>query len=347
MEKNTKSTKRTSFESKKEGNYQYGKTDRQGSFGKPNREGGKRDNTSYTNRDNTKREDRPRKDTRERPSGGYSVRRGAEYPPKDTTAAPRPVAVAEEVLPEGDIIAGRNAVIEALRSDRCVDTVYLAEMESSNPGASGAVGKIRAIARESGAVVKDATREKLNQLAGSVHHQGVVAICSCAEYVDVDDLLAESKRKGTVPFLLIADEIEDPHNLGAIIRTAEACGADGLILPKRRSASLNATVYKTSAGAASVLKVARVANLVSCIKELKKQNIWIFGADMEGSSWDKLDFTVPCALVIGSEGKGISRLLREECDFLSTLPMLGQINSLNASVAAGIMMYEVVRQRQR
>lgn len=247
---------------------------------------------------------------------------------------------------EGDLVAGRNAVIELLRSDRTVDTIYLAEQDPSAGGSSGAVGKIRALAKEAGAVVKSATREKLNQMAGSVPHQGVVAVCSCAEYAEVADILAVSQQKGTAPFLLIADEIEDPHNLGAIIRTAEACGADGLILPKRRSASLNATVYKTSAGAASVLKVARVANLVSCIKELKRQNIWIFGADMEGTSYYEADLTIPCALVVGSEGKGISRLIRGECDFVVTLPMKGQINSLNASVAAGILMYEAVRQRQ-
>ncbi len=240
-----------------------------------------------------------------------------------------------------DLIVGKNAVLEALRANRGIDTIYLAETEQT----AGVAGKIRALARDAEIVVKTATRQKLDQMSGGIPHQGVVASCSCAEYSSVEDILGESVRKGTPPFLIVADEIEDPHNLGAIIRTAEACGADGLILPKRRSASLNATVYKTSAGAASVLKVARVPNLVACIKELKKQNIWVFGAEMEGASWDSLDFKIPCALVIGSEGKGISRLVKEQCDFFATLPMRGQINSLNASVAAGILMYEVVRQR--
>ena len=147
------------------------------------------------------------------------------------------------------------------------------------------------------------------------------------------------------PFLIIADEIEDPHNLGAIIRTAEACGADGVILPKRRSASLNTTVYKTSAGAAGVVKIARVPNLVACLKELKQKGIWIYGAEMEGRPWNELDYRDGTALVIGSEGRGITRLVKEQCDFIVSLPMRGQINSLNASVAAGILMYEVLRQR--
>ena len=154
-----------------------------------------------------------------------------------------------------------------------------------------------------------------------------------------------SEQKGTPPFVIIADEIEDPHNLGAILRTAEAAGADGVIIPKRRSASLNATVYKTSAGAASVVKVARVPNLVACIKELKERNIWVYGADMDGNSFDQTDLRGAVALVIGSEGRGMSRLVKEACDFIVSLPMHGQINSLNASVAAGILMYEVVRQR--
>ena len=148
-----------------------------------------------------------------------------------------------------------------------------------------------------------------------------------------------------MPFLIIADEIEHPHNLGAILRTAEAAGADGVIIPKRRSASLTAAVYKTSAGAASTVKVARVPNLAACIRELKSQGIWIYGAEMEGERFDRVDFSGAVALVIGSEGRGLSRLVRESCDFLVTLPMNGQINSLNASVAAGILMYEVVRQR--
>lgn len=244
----------------------------------------------------------------------------------------------ERTNPPEDLIVGRNAVLEALRAGREVDTLYLAEGDAG-------IGRIRAAAREAGVVVKTAARQKLDQMSGGLNHQGVVAVCACAAYASLEEILDESRRKGTAPFLLIADEIEDPHNLGAILRTAEACGADGLILPKRRSASLNATVYKTSAGAASVVKVARVANLAACIRELKQRQIWIVGAEMDGTRWDALDLTIPCALVIGSEGRGLSRLVREECDFLATLPMRGQINSLNASVAAGVLMYEVLRQR--
>lgn len=239
-----------------------------------------------------------------------------------------------------EIIAGRNAVIEALRSGRIPDTIYLADGELH-----GSIGKVKALAREAGAVIKTASRKKLDELSPEVNHQGVVAICACASYATVEEILAVSKAKGTAPFLIIADEIEDPHNLGAILRTADAAGADGVIIPKRRSASLTAAVYKTSAGAASTVKVARVPNLAACIRELKDQGIWIYGAEMEGERFDRVDFCGAAALVIGSEGRGLSRLVKEACDFLVTLPMNGQINSLNASVAAGILMYEVVRQR--
>lgn len=241
-----------------------------------------------------------------------------------------------------DVIVGRNAVIEALKSGQNIDSIFISSSDNQ-----GSINKIKAMARDLGIVVKSGTTQKLDSMSDGVAHQGVVATISCAQYQTVEDILAVSKKKGTEPFIIIADEIEDPHNLGAMIRTAEACGADGIIIPKRRSASLSATVYKTSAGAASVLPIAKVANLVSCIKDLKKQNIWVYGAQMEGTNWCELDFkTGGVALVIGSEGSGISRLITEECDFSVTLPMCGQINSLNASVAAGILMYEVTRQRK-
>lgn len=242
---------------------------------------------------------------------------------------------------EIDVIVGRNAVMEALRSDADIDALFITE------SGNGSINKIKAIARDKKIVIKSATNQKLDSMANGVTHQGVVATVSCASYASLEDIIAVSQNKGTSPFIIIADEIEDPHNLGAIIRTAEACGADGLIIPKRRSASLSATVFKTSAGAASVLPVCKVSNLVSCIKDLKKQNIWIYGAEMEGQNWSDIDLSSGgIALVIGSEGFGMSRLVKEECDFLVSLPMLGQINSLNASVSAGIIMYEVVRQRK-
>ncbi|MDE6539915.1 MAG: 23S rRNA (guanosine(2251)-2'-O)-methyltransferase RlmB [Ruminococcus sp.] len=239
---------------------------------------------------------------------------------------------------ETENIAGRNPVIEALKSDTSIDTIYIS-------GNSGSLGLIRRLAKEKGIVVKDAQEKKLSQLAGGASHQGVVAIGACGEYVTVEEILAVSQKKGTKPFIIICDEIEDPHNLGAIIRTAETAGADGVIIPKRRSASLNATVAKTSAGAVSYVPVARVANLSACIDTLKENGVWIYGTDASGEDYCKTDFTGSMALVVGSEGFGISRLIREKCDFMVKLPMYGKINSLNASVATGIFMYEVIRQR--
>lgn len=245
----------------------------------------------------------------------------------------------EEKQAESGIV-GRNAVIEALKAGTMIDTLYIVE------GDTGSLGKIRAMARERNIIVKMASNKKLDEMSGGMNHQGVIATSPCAEYATVEDILEASAKKGTDPFIIIADEIEDPHNLGALIRTAEAAGADGIIIPKRRSASLTATVSKTSAGAVSVLPVARVANLVQCIKELKERNIWIYAADLGGTQWCDLDLKRGgVTLVIGSEGAGIGRLIKEQCDFVASLPMLGAINSLNASVAGGILMYEVVRQR--
>ncbi|MBR2284003.1 MAG: 23S rRNA (guanosine(2251)-2'-O)-methyltransferase RlmB [Ruminococcus sp.] len=239
-----------------------------------------------------------------------------------------------------DIIFGRNPVTEALRSDTAVDTVYIS-------GEGGSLGLIRRLAKEKGAVVKDVQEKKLSQMTGGASHQGVAAVLACAEYASLEDILAVSSGKGTKPFIIICDEIEDPHNLGAIIRTAETAGADGIIIPKRRSAGLNGTVHKTSAGAASYVPVARVPNLAAAIDELKENGVWIYGTDASGSEYTETDLTGACALVIGSEGFGISPLIRKKCDFMVSLPMCGRINSLNASVAAGIFMYEVLRQRRK
>lgn len=237
------------------------------------------------------------------------------------------------------LIVGRNPVMEALKSGRSIDTIYV------NGDAGGSIGAITRIAREKGIVIKNVSDQKLTQMCAGASHQGIIASGACAEYVTVEDILNISKKKGTAPFIIICDEIEDPHNLGAIIRTAEAAGADGIIIPKRRSASLNATVFKTSAGAASWLPVARVANLGAAIDELKKNGVWIYGTDASGSDYTKASFTGAAAFVIGSEGFGMGRLIKEKCDFLVKLPMYGKITSLNASVAAGIFMYEAVRQR--
>lgn len=237
------------------------------------------------------------------------------------------------------IIYGRNAVSEALSSENEIDTIFVQR------GAS--VGNIISAAKKRGAVVKDVSEEKLAAITGTQKHGGVAAeLCACT-YAELEDILEVSREKGTQPFIIIADEIADPHNLGAIIRTAEAAGADGVIIPKRRSASLNATVFKTSAGAAAWIKVARVSNLVDAIKTLKKHNIWVWGMEADGSPFDKTDFTGGTAIVVGSEGFGLGRLVRESCDGVLSLPMNGKVNSLNASVSAGILMYEVVRQRKQ
>ncbi|MBQ8195755.1 MAG: 23S rRNA (guanosine(2251)-2'-O)-methyltransferase RlmB [Oscillospiraceae bacterium] len=238
---------------------------------------------------------------------------------------------------EVKLIYGKNSVIEALTSGAELDTLYVQKVIS--------LGKIIPLAKQSGIVIKEVSDEKLTSMVGTQKHGGVAAYLAAASYSTVEEILAVSKEKGKPPFIIIADEIEDPHNLGAIIRTAEAAGADGVIIPKRRSASLNATVFKTSAGAAAWMKVARVSNLVDTIKQLKKENIWVFGMEADGTPYDKADLTGGVALVIGSEGFGLGRLVRENCDMILSLPMNGRINSLNASVSAGILMYEVVKHR--
>jgi 23S rRNA (guanosine2251-2'-O)-methyltransferase len=242
--------------------------------------------------------------------------------------------------PEQNLILGKNPVMEALKADQPIDTIYIA-------GSGTIFSKITSMAKNNGVVVKNVNDQKLRQMCGTATHQGVVAVCACAEYSTVEDILERAEEKGHAPFIIICDEIEDPHNLGAIIRTAEAAGADGIIIPKRRSASLNQTVHKTSAGAASWIPVARVSNLASVIDELKEKNIWIYGTDAEGSDYTTVDLNGGIAFVIGSEGFGMGKLIKEKCDFLLSLPMYGHVNSLNASVAAGIFMYEAVRQRNK
>ncbi|GAA4723518.1 23S rRNA (guanosine(2251)-2'-O)-methyltransferase RlmB [Brevibacillus fulvus] len=238
-------------------------------------------------------------------------------------------------------IVGKNPIIEALRSGRTINKIWIAEGVNKNQ-----MGPILSLAKEQGVIITSANRKKLDQLSGTDHHQGVIASVAAYDYVELDDILAAARSKNEAPFLLILDELEDPHNLGSILRTADAVGAHGVIIPKRRSVSLTATVAKASAGAIEYVPVARVTNLVRAIEELKEQGIWIAGTDA-GAPLDfrEGDFTIPLALVIGSEGKGISRLVRENCDFLYRLPMAGQVTSLNASVAAALLMYEVYRAR--
>ena len=242
--------------------------------------------------------------------------------------------------PYENLVAGRNAVLETLENGQRIDTVFIAK------GATGgSVSKIIAMAKEGGYPIKEVSNEKLDAMSGSTPHQGVAVALSAVDYAEVSDILALADERDEKPFIIIADEIEDPHNLGALIRTAETAGAHGVIIPKRRNVSMTAAVFKTSAGAAAHLPIARVANLASTVDELKKEGIWVYGADMEGQTWCQTDFSGGVALIVGSEGKGISRLLSEKCDVMVSLPMQGEINSLNASVAGGIIMYEVARQR--
>ncbi|MFQ9891861.1 MAG: 23S rRNA (guanosine(2251)-2'-O)-methyltransferase RlmB [Emergencia sp.] len=242
--------------------------------------------------------------------------------------------------PAQDAIAGRNAVREALRSDRPIESILVAR------GArNGSLGDIVAKAKAQGIAVKESDPKKLDFLCSGANHQGIVALAAAHEYASVEDMLALAEQRGEPPFLIVADELNDPHNLGAILRTAECAGAHGVIIPKRRSAGLTYTVGKASAGALEYVPVARVSNLAATLEDLKKRGLWIYGADMEGTPWCQADLKGPAALVIGSEGVGIGRLVKEKCDLILSLPMQGKINSLNASVAAGVLMYEFTRQR--
>ena len=239
------------------------------------------------------------------------------------------------------IIEGRNAVTEALRAGTPIDKVYLARGETD-----AALGHIAAKARERGIAVVDCDRRKLDSMSVTHSHQGVIAVAAVREYAEVEDILKAAADRGEPPLIVVCDELSDPHNLCAVIRTAECAGAHGIIIPKRRSAGLTAVVAKTSAGAVSYVPVARVANLTACLKELKEAGVWVFGtaADADRAIYDA-DLKGPAAIVIGSEGDGMSRLVAENCDFLVSIPMKGQLNSLNASAAAAILLYEAVRQR--
>ncbi len=245
----------------------------------------------------------------------------------------------ERELSEG-LVIGRNAVLELLKGGREIENVMIAKGERE-----GSVNRIVALCRDKGIVVKNVDRKKLDFISGGANHQGVAANVAAHEYVSVEDILNYAESRGEAPFLVICDEIEDGRNLGAIIRTAEACGVHGIIIPKRRSAGLNFAVAKTSCGALEYMRVARVGNLAQTIDELKKRNVWVYAADMDGTRWDKTDYSGGAALVVGNEGSGIGRLIKEKCDVTVSLPMLGKVNSLNASVAAGIIMYEIARQR--
>ncbi|WP_291651583.1 23S rRNA (guanosine(2251)-2'-O)-methyltransferase RlmB [Clostridium sp.] len=251
------------------------------------------------------------------------------------------VSIVTEVETREDLIIGRNAVMEVLKSDRTIECVYIA-----NGNMEGSIKVIINIAREKGLVLKEVDRRKLDAMSNGTNHQGVIALVTPFKYCQIADMLKDAKEKGEDPFIVVLDEIEDPHNLGSIIRTAELCGVHGIIIPKRRNVGITSTVYKCSVGAIEHMKIAKVTNINAAIDELKESGLWVYGADIEGEEYSyQVDFNGPCAMVIGSEGRGISKLTLKKCDKLVKIPMVGKINSLNASVAGGIMMYEILKGR--
>ena len=246
----------------------------------------------------------------------------------------------DEKFSSDELLIGRNPIIEALSSGRSIIKVMVAKGVTTGPAV-----EIAAKARKAGVPVQEVDRKKLDFMTSSATHQGVVALCAMKEYASVEDILKLAEDRGEQPFIIILDEIEDPHNLGAIVRSAECAGAHGVIIKKRHAAGLTYTAYKAAAGALEYMPVARVNNISDTIEQLKKQGVWIYGADMNGEDYLKTDFSGACALVVGNEGKGISRLVREKCDVIVSLPLKGRINSLHASVAAGILMYKIAEKR--
>ena len=248
--------------------------------------------------------------------------------------------MSEEIKVENLMVEGRNAVIEAFRSGKPVDKLFVLDGCQDGP--------VRTIIREAkkhDTIINFVTKERLDQISETKKHQGVIAYAAAYEYSEVEDMLELAKKKGEDPFLILLDNIEDPHNLGAIIRTANLAGAHGVIIPKRRAVGLTATVAKTSAEALNYTPVAKVTNLAKTMEELKEKGLWFVCADMGGESMYRLNLTGPIGMVIGNEGDGVSRLVKEKCDFIASIPMKGDIDSLNASVAAGVLAYEIVRQR--
>ena len=244
-------------------------------------------------------------------------------------------------LPE-DMVAGRNAVMEALKGSRSVNKLMIA-----NGSTEGSIKEIIAVAKEKGVNIQYCDRSKLDSIARGIRHQGVLAQVAPVQYAELEDILQVAKDRNEPPFIVLLDELEDPHNLGAIMRTADAAGVHGVLIPKHRSCPLSATVAKTSAGAVEHVPVARVGNLVQTIKKLKQEGLWVAAADMDGKDYYDTDLTGPLLLIIGSEGQGVGRLVKEQCDFVVRIPMVGKINSLNASVAGSILMYEAMKQRRK
>ena len=263
---------------------------------------------------------------------------------KQTRGAARPERqnTNQEFAQREDMLVGRNAVSEALRSGRTMDKVFVASGDNTDHG----LRRLMSQAKEAGAVISMVDRRKLDQMCNHGAHQGIIAYAAAHEYATVEEILQRADDQGRVPLLVICDELSDPHNLGAILRTAECAGACGVIIPKRRSVGLTAVVAKTSAGAIEYMPVARVSNIVNTIRDLKQQGVWVCGTAADGATGlYEADLTGPTAIVIGSEGQGMSRLVAESCDYLVSIPMQGKISSLNASAAAAILLYEAVRQR--
>lgn len=257
----------------------------------------------------------------------------------EKVAKSAPLDVVE--LPE-DMVAGRNAVMEALKGSRSVNKLMIA-----NGSTEGSIKEIIAVAKEKGVNIQYWDRSKLDSIARGIRHQGVLAKVAPVQYAELEDILQVAKDRNEPPFIVLLDEMEDPHNLGAILRTADAAGVHGVLIPKHRSCPLSATVAKTSAGAVEHVPVARVGNLVQTIKKLKQEGLWVAAADMDGKDYYDTDLTGPLLLIIGSEGQGVGRLVKEQCDFVVRIPMVGKINSLNASVAGSILMYEAMKQRRK
>ena len=241
---------------------------------------------------------------------------------------------------QDNIVFGRIPVLELLRSDQTVDKILISDSDNG-----GSIFKIIAIAKEKGVPIKNVSKAKLDLMSSGLNHQNIIAITAAYKYSDIDDIFNLARSKNEDPLIIILDEIEDPHNMGAIIRTAEVAGAHGVIIPKRRNVGLTPVVMKVSAGAASKIPIVRVSNLTNMINELKEKGVWIYCLEADGDNWSKFDYRGPMAVIIGSEGKGVGQLIRKNSDFIISLPICGTITSLNASVAAGAFIYEVVRQR--
>ncbi|MBU3111733.1 23S rRNA (guanosine(2251)-2'-O)-methyltransferase RlmB [Clostridium lacusfryxellense] len=292
------------------------------------------------------REDKARVSPRKSRQSDEGVADNRKFTRERSVAIPKNSGGNEEVEPKiirEDLIEGRNAVIEALKSDRTVEYILIAKGDLV-----GSISVVLALAKEKGIVTKEVDRRKLDQMAQTSSHQGVIAVVTPYKYFDINDIFKCAEERGEKPFIIILDEIEDPHNFGSIIRTAEVCGAHGIIIPKRKNVGATPTVYKTSAGAIEHMKIAKVTNINAAIEEIKKRGVWVYGADMEAKDYIfNTDLTGSVALVIGSEGRGISKLTKEKCDVLVKIPMVGKITSLNASVAGGIIMYEIMKQKIR